>query len=446
MIRERPRWALIAAKPGQGDEIVKQLHQWRKNGAITTDIGYRTWTSSGGEVSITAGKIGLEDLGSLHVFDAHPSFTESCCKAFLKAMGIKHPVVEVFENCSKETIPKQGEDEEQTTFACARIVSMQIPREAASKIEAITREFEWEGDLIRVTPLRKPLEEEQQDGGDEAEPMQIEEPQRNATDKPKRKIKKFQGLQGTDDKVPEGPKKSGRDGGREEREEEEAEESESDSSEDEAMRDAEKEKVTPEALKPGVIVRAPQLSSWGKATETRRTRFVTLKLVKKSANGWTVERLDSEAVSCKTHNNGHGPGWLVGHKEAKDKKCHSAQTRWFKGAEKPKEAEEEQKRWQAIINGGELVTEDTTNKTEENKSITRYSLEQARMCDDLEVVKLAARAKKDDPIVKEAQRINKQRSRTTKIVSNTKKQRKDGDGTGEDADGFDGNEADMPDA
>ena len=68
------------------------------------------------------------------------------------------------------------------------------------------------------------------------------------------------------------------------------------------------------------------------------------------------------------------------------------------------------------------------------------------MCDDLEVVKLAERAKKDDPIVKEAQRINKQRSRTTKIVSNTKKQRKDGDGNGKDADGLDGNEADMLDA
>ena len=135
---------------------------------------------------------------------------------------------------------------------------------------------------------------------------------------------------------------------------------------------------------------------------------------------------------------------MVGHEEAKGK-CHSARTKWFSPKEK-QEAEKEQKRWQAIINGGELVAEDTTDKTEVNKSITRYSLDQARICDDLEVVKLAERAKKDDPIVKEAQRINKQRSRTTKIVSNTKKQRKDGDGNGKDADGLDGNEADMPDA
>ena len=85
--------------------MVKQLHQWGKNCAITTDIGYRTWTSSGGGGSITAGKIGLEELVSLHVFDAHPSFMESCCKAFLKALDIKHPVIEVTENFSKEIIP-----------------------------------------------------------------------------------------------------------------------------------------------------------------------------------------------------------------------------------------------------------------------------------------------------------------------------------------------------
>ena len=274
VIRERPRWALIEVKPGQGDEMVKQLYQWRKNGAITTGIGYRTWTSRGGEVSITAGKIGLEELVTLHVFDAHPSFTESCCKAFLEALKIKHPVIEVTENFSKEVIPKQGDDEEQTKYECARIVSMQIPRTAASKIEAVTREFDWEGDLIRVTPLRKPAVEEKEAGGDAPEPMQIEEPQKHTQPKPKRKVGPFKGeiSQGTDEKVTGGQKKSGREGGREGREEDEVDESESDSTEDEAMLDAEREKVKPEELKQGGIVRAPQISSGGKTIQKPQRR------------------------------------------------------------------------------------------------------------------------------------------------------------------------------
>ena len=149
-------------------------------------------------------------------------------------------------------------------------------------------------------------------------------------------------------------------------------------------------------------------------------------------------------MTCKPWRNGHSPGWLVGHNEAKDKKCHSALTKWFVGVEKEEEAEKERARWQAIINGGELVAEDTTNKSEVNKSITRYSLDQARMCDDLEIKTLAARATKDDPTAKEAKRISKQRSKSTQIT--TKKKRKDGDGDGDDADGLDGIEAKMTDA
>ena len=61
------------------------------------------------------------------------------------------------------------------------------------------------------------------------------------------------------------------------------------------------------------------------------------------------------------------------------------------------------------------------------------------MCDDLEIVTLAARANKDDPIVKEAQRISKQRSKNTKIGNATKKKRTEGDADGD-------GEADKTDA
>ena len=41
------------------------------------------------------------------------------------------------------------------------------------------------------------------------------------------------------------------------------------------------------------------------------------------------------------------------------------------GYEEKQEAEKEQKRWQAIINGGELVAEDTTNNTELQGEVRR---------------------------------------------------------------------------
>ena len=90
VIRESPRWVLIETRNEKiNARILDLLRHWRRTGLVTTDIGYRVWTSADNRIEIKTGTIEIDEKITLHVYDASPSFKHPCCKAFLKALGVE---------------------------------------------------------------------------------------------------------------------------------------------------------------------------------------------------------------------------------------------------------------------------------------------------------------------------------------------------------------------
>ena len=92
--------------------------------------------------------------------------------------------------------------------------------------------------------------------------------------------------------------------------------------------------------------------------------------------------------------------------------------------------------------GGELVPE-TSIQIDAEQTLTRYSLDRARMCGGLEKSILEPRETVNDSVMKQARRIQKERIKMAKIGKTSGQA---GDGNNSDAEGLGGEEANMPDA
>ena len=400
VIRESPRCAIIEAKTaGDISKITDALRKWRKTGELEEDVSFRTWTKRGEKTFITTGKTGEENLTTLYVYDADPRFTISCCEAFLGALGVDEAEIHIIEDHTPDK-------DDASKYICTRTVTMTVPRNASKKIASVTRELEWEGDMIIVRPVRK--------GEGAAEGKQ--QSSRDSTDR--------KAVRARQDEEEEEEEEAAA-GARKEEEEAATEEDMQVEQADEAPASAEERA----SWKADTIVRAPAIQEADGGTDRTEPTIETLKLIEPidgGNGGWIVERLEAEPVKCRTHNNGSTDGWLVKHDDAVEKGCHTSASKWFSGrdAATEKEAHDTKQSWQEKINRGVLVHEKGLD-TSTTQTRSRYSLEQARTCDCDEAAALTTLANGSTSIAKEARREVSRRNTQSQI---SKKARKDKEG------------------